>query len=253
MAHSELIQVAAILLLLGTFIIFICIFHQAWLRVRIWNSICSEIQLILITFCLMIVGVTINCQAPSSSGSPGPVGPPGSTRYCGREKYNPLTHLCCNRQVIVKPSSSFTGCCERVAYSPSVQICCSGVLQSKKTGLTCCGTRLYDYRKQICCNRIVMAKRWPSARCCGSISYDSSKYSCCGNVLNPKKLGHYCCGTTPYDPKVQLCCGGRVHSKTSSFQACCGRTIYDTNRQICCYGKLISIFAPYGTRLRCCG
>ena len=35
MAHSELIQVAAILLLLGTFIIFICIFHQAWLIVRV--------------------------------------------------------------------------------------------------------------------------------------------------------------------------------------------------------------------------
>lgn len=115
----------------------------------------------------MTVGVTINCQAPSSGGSPGPVGPPGSTRYqCGSVQYNPLTHLCCNLRVNVKLSSSFRGCCGSVAYDPFRHVCCSSVLQTKKTGHYCCGTKLYDYAKQLCCIRKVMAKPWPSGRCC---------------------------------------------------------------------------------------
>lgn len=127
----------------------------------------------------MTVGVTINCQAPSSSGSPGPVGPPGSTRYCGSVQYSPLTHLCCNLQVNMKLSSSFRGCCGSVAYDPLKHVCCSGVLQTKKTGHYCCGTKLYHYAKQLCCNRKVMAKPWPSARCCGDIPYDNLKQTCC--------------------------------------------------------------------------
>ncbi|XP_067275193.1 galaxin [Pseudorasbora parva] len=109
---------------------------------------------------------------------------------CGRQTYNPKTHICCNghRHHRTKCSS----CCGSEVYdhNNASMKCCSGHLYNLgRLGGECCGNLLLENNsKKTCCsssNHAILYDNRTNHRCCGHYYYNTSLWSCCAEHLQP--------------------------------------------------------------------
>lgn len=104
---------------------------------------------------------------------------------CGRNRYNPVTHLCCSSRVIEKKGHT-NKCCGPVAFDSRKQTCCRKSLVTKKKNRNfCCAYRTYDWATQQCCDDTVVERRSENGRCCGKQRIDADNELCCFGVKYP--------------------------------------------------------------------
>ena len=104
---------------------------------------------------------------------------------CGSISYNRYTHLCCNRTIMLRGTS--TSCCGYTPYNSYKHICCSGTLKPRGSASSCCGSTPYNHYTRICCGEQVREQR-QNVGCCGSLFYNRENLICCGEKYFSDKV-----------------------------------------------------------------
>ncbi|XP_070177751.1 galaxin-like [Littorina saxatilis] len=164
----------------------------------------------------------------------------------GDEKYDSVTHTCCDGRV--KPGGRFYSCCGTEIFHNWASVCCNGTLHERGTHNGCCGNKPYNSDTHVCCGNKpynsdthVCCGNKPynsdTHVCCGNKPYNSDTHVCCGNKPYNSDT-HVCCGNKPYNSDTHVCCGGTIKSGVGSDTSCCGTESYNDLTHICCNGVL---------------
>ncbi|XP_053376667.1 galaxin-like isoform X2 [Mercenaria mercenaria] len=168
--------------------------------------------------------------------------------FCGSERYDPGTQLCCDFKIHQKiQNSRQMACCARSGkeelYPMYEKVCCGEQLVSVPHGhnLECCNGELINRTE---------STKWD---CCGDRDF-GMKYSypevCCLDMgkklfrLYQYKEQAGCCGSLEYNIDEENCfygLNGTYYVEKISPMKTCGKSQYDSDTSLCCEksGKVI--------------
>ncbi|XP_043088787.1 galaxin-like isoform X1 [Puntigrus tetrazona] len=136
---------------------------------------------------------------------------PEHSECVGGVIYSPENTTC---QMLTRPRLG-EHCCGRQTFNPHTHICCNGHSHSKKNGKFCCGSEVYDHRKKFlrCCSGHLynLTHLHEKAECCGNLllQYNNNQ-TCCSSATNSiiyeTKPNHHCCGHYYYNTSLWSCC-----------------------------------------------
>ncbi|KAI1903838.1 hypothetical protein AGOR_G00031340 [Albula goreensis] len=176
---------------------------------------------------------------------------------CGTEAFDSHLFMCCKGKLWLRQEG--LECCGKDWYNPSTHLCLVEELQPRQSAShVLCGRDQYHPAHNSCCNGVIQGKKEPclsptsSSQMCGTVRYSSSELVCCSGRLLPRQKGWTCCGDALFNPRTHECFGEiREKGKQRTLRPCGRNSFFDPTFERCCVNGS-SLGQRYGPGHTCC-